>query len=147
MRRQTAVIVALAWLPACVAQQTATIQAEVTAVLESFYEAIKRGDANAAMSLVAADAVFLESGKLETRGQYEANHLPSDIEFEKQVTGKRGPIQVNVAGDTAWLIATTDYDGTFEGSPVSFVSAQLMVLAKDSGVWRIRSIHWSSRRR
>jgi hypothetical protein len=31
--------------------------------------------------------------------------------------------------------------------PVNFVSAQLAVLARDSGDWRIRTIHWSSRRR
>jgi len=61
------------------------------------------------------------------------------------VTGKRGPIQVTFEGNTAWLIATTDYEGTFDGSPVSFVSAQLMVLTRVSGDWRIRTIHWSSR--
>jgi ketosteroid isomerase-like protein len=97
------------------------------------------------MSVIAPDAVFIESGKLETRAEYEANHLPSDIEFEKQVAGKRDPLRITFAGDTAWVIATTEYDGTFEGAPVSFVSAQLMVLTKDADVWRIRSIHWSSR--
>jgi ketosteroid isomerase-like protein len=121
-------------------------EAEVIAVVESFYAAIKKGDAAAAMSVIAPDAVFLESGKLETRAEYEANHLPADIEFESQVTGKRGPVRVTFEGNTAWVIALTDYDGTFQGSPVSFVSAQLVVLARDSGNWRIRTIHWSSRR-
>jgi ketosteroid isomerase-like protein len=121
-------------------------ESEVIAVVESFYGAIKKGDAAAAMSLIAADAVFLESGKLETRAEYEMNHLPADIEFETQVNGKRGPMRVTFAGDTAWVIALTEYDGTFQGSPVSFVSAQLVVLTRDSGNWRIRTIHWSSRR-
>ena len=76
----------------------------------------------------------------------EANHLPADIEFESQVTGKRGPMQVTFEGNTAWVIALTEYDGKFEGDPVNFVSAQLVVLTRDSGNWRIRSIHWSSRR-
>jgi ketosteroid isomerase-like protein len=117
----------------------------VTAAFESFYGAVKRGDATAAMSVIAPDAVFVESGKLETRAEYEKNHLPADIEFESQVTGKRNPLQITFAGDTAWVIATTEYDGKFDGAPVSFVSAQLMVLTQDAGVWRIRSIHWSSR--
>jgi ketosteroid isomerase-like protein len=117
----------------------------VASVFESFYGAIKRGDAPAAMSVIAPDAVFIESGTLETRAEYEQNHLPSDIEFERQVTGKRDPLRITFAGDTAWVIATTEYDGTFEGSPVGFVSAQLMVLTHDSGAWRIRAIHWSSR--
>jgi ketosteroid isomerase-like protein len=122
-------------------------EAEVIAVLESFYGAMKKGDNAAAMALIAPDAVFLESGMLETREEYEKNHLPADIEFESQVTGKRGQPKVTFHGDTAWVIATTDFDGTFQEKPVSFVSAQLMVLTRDNGPWLIRSIHWSSRRR
>ena len=45
------------------------------------------------------------------------NHLPADIDFERQVTGKRGPVKVTFDGNTAWVIALTDYDGTFQGSP------------------------------
>jgi ketosteroid isomerase-like protein len=122
-------------------------EGDVTAVLESFYGAMKSGDTAAAMAQIAPDAVFVESGRLETRAEYEANHLPADIGFEKQVTGKRGPWQVKFQGDTAWAIATTEYDGTFDGGPVNFVSAQLAVLTRTDAAWRIRSIHWSSRRR
>src|SRR5688572_2724713 len=119
--------------------------AEVTAVVESFYAAIKKGDPAAAMSFIAPDAVVLESGKLETRAEYEANHLPLDIDFERQVNGKRRPMQVTFKDDAAWVIALTEYSGTFEGGPVDFISAQLVVLTRDAGTWRIRSIHWSSR--
>jgi ketosteroid isomerase-like protein len=147
LRRYSAFTALLFWLPACASNPPAHTEAEVTAVLESFYGAVKRGDAAAAMSLIAPDAVFLESGRLETRAEYEANHLPADIDFEKQVNGKRGPIRVTFSGDSAWLIATTDYEGTFEGAPVSFVSAQLMVVTQSEGAWKIRSIHWSSRPR
>ena len=97
------------------------------------------------MSVIAADALFVESGKLETREQYETNHLPADIDFEKQVTGKRDPLRIAFKDDAAWVVATTTYEGKFQGAPVSFVSAQLMVLSKDEGTWKIRSIHWSSR--
>jgi ketosteroid isomerase-like protein len=120
-------------------------EADVTAVLDTFYGAMKTGDTAAAMSQIAADAVFIETGRLETRAEYEKNHLPNDIAFEKQVSGKRSPWQVTSQGDTAWVIATTTFDGTFEGSPVSFVSAQLAVLSRIDGRWQIRSIHWSSR--
>jgi len=122
-------------------------ESDVTAVLESFYGAMKTGDTAAAMQQIAPDAVFVEGGRLETRAEYEANHLPADIGFEKQVNGKRGPWQVKFQGDTAWAIATTEYDGTVDGGPVNFVSAQLAVLTRSDGAWRIRSIHWSSRRR
>ena len=120
---------------------------EVVAPLQAFYAAMKTGDKAAAMAQIAPDAVFVESGKLETRAEYESSHLPADIDFEKQITGKRSPWQVKAQGDTAWVIATTEYDGTVDGAPLNFVSAQLAVLTRDSGAWKIRSIHWSSRRR
>jgi ketosteroid isomerase-like protein len=113
-------------LMGCTAQAPPN-DSEVIAVVESFYAAIKKGDTAAAMSVIAPDAVFLESGRLETRAEYEAMRVTFD-------------------GNTAWVIATTEYDGTFDGSPVSFVSAQLVVLTRDAGTWQIRTIHWSSRR-
>ena len=136
---------AAALLSAC--GSPANEEAAVRTALESFYAAMKAGDTAAAMALIAPDALFLEGGRLETREQYQKNHLPADIGFEKQVSGKRGPLTITVNGDTAWVIATTDYDGTFEGAPVSFTSAQLAVLTRASGAWLIRSVHWSSLRR
>jgi len=138
-----ALLAMLVWLPACGSTAPQHSPADVAAVLESFYGAIKRGDPTAAMSVIAHDALFLESG--ETREQYEKDHLPADIDFEKQVTGKRDPLRITFKDDAAWVIATTTYDGKFEGAPVQFVSAQLMVLSKDADAWKIRSIHWSSR--
>ncbi len=141
------VVLSLLWLPGCAAAPPASPDAEVGAALESFYSAMKSGDTAAAMAQIAPDAVFVESGGLETRAEYEKNHLPADIAFEKQVTGKRGPLQVTVNGDTAWVIAATDFVGTFDGSPVDFISTQLAVLTRQDGRWLIRSVHWSSRRR
>lgn len=124
-----------------------TSEADLIAVVESFYSAMKTGDTAAAMHVIAHDAVFLESGGLETRAEYEANHLPADIEFEKAVAGKRGPWRVTIADDTAWMHALTEYQGTFKDATVNFVSAQLVVLAREAGAWQIRTIHWSSKRR
>jgi hypothetical protein len=89
--------------------------------------------------------MFVEGGRLETRAQYEANHLPADIDFEKAVAGNRTSTQVTIDRDAAWVIATTEYHGTFENEPVNFVSAQLMLLTRHDAGWKIRSIHWSSR--
>jgi len=136
-------ILFLVWLPGCASPPAGP---DVVAALDSFYAAVKRGDATLAMTHVATDAVFVESGKLETRAEYEKNHLPADIAFERQVTGRRDSVQATVDGDTGWVIASTVYEGTFEGSEVNFVSAQLAVLTREDGGWLIRAIHWSSRR-
>ena len=148
MRRRSlsaAVAVTALVFAACVS--SAPREEDVIGVLESFYGAMKTGDAAAAMRTLADDAVFVEGGRLETRAEYEMNHLPADIQFEQQVSGKRSPWQVKFHGDTAWAIATTEFDGTYNGSPIAITSAQLAVLTRRDGDWQIRSIHWSSFRR
>lgn len=130
----------------CVSRPADPPVADVVNVMEAFYGAIKKGDPAAAMAQIAPDAMFVESGRLETRAEYEKNHLPLDIDFEKQVDGKRGQWRVTFQDDTAWAIVTTEYDGEFDGGPVNFISAQLAVLSKTDNRWMIRAIHWSSRR-
>jgi ketosteroid isomerase-like protein len=117
-------------------------QAEVVAVVDAFYGAITAGRADDAMRLIAPDAVFVESGKIETRAEYETNHLPADIDFESQVKAVRGPLQMTFEGnDTAWVISTAEYD---EGNPEKYINTQLMVLTRGPEGWRIRTISWSS---
>ena len=82
-----------------------------------------------------------------TRAEYTANHLPEDIKFEKQVTSAWKSYKVTVQGDTAWATSTEDISGTFEDRPVSLAVVELMVLTRQNGAWKIRSISWSSRRK
>ena len=131
-------------LPACTkAPSTPPPREEdIAKVVTAFYGAITAGDKAAAMHLIAPDAVFVESGKIETRAEYEANHLPADIEFESQVKAVRGPLRVTFHGaDTAWVISRAEYD---EGNPEKYINTQLMVLTRDSDDWRIRTISWST---
>src|SRR5689334_20218670 len=93
-------------------------EADIVKVVNAFYGAISAGDNAAAMKLIAPDAVFVESGKIETRAEYEMNHLPADIDFEKQVKAERGPLRVTFQGtDTAWVISRAEYD---EGNPEKY---------------------------
>jgi nucleoid-associated protein YgaU len=132
----------LASLTACTSPPPPPKEADVTAVVDAFYGAVASGHPDDAMRLIAPDAVFVESGKIETRAEYEANHLPADIEFESQVKAVRGPARVTFDGrDTAWVISRAEYD---EGNPEKYINTQLMILTRDSGDWRIRSISWSS---
>ena len=146
--RPLVVLVLAVGLTACAQKRSAaTDEADVKAAIESFYAAMKKGDTKAAMAMIAPDAEFVEPGRRETRQQYEDNHLPLDIDFEKQITGKRSPWNIKVNGDTAWGIATTEYHGPVDGADVNFASTQLAVVTRgDDGKWLIRSIHWSSMR-
>jgi ketosteroid isomerase-like protein len=122
-------------------------QTAVAAVVSSFHAALKSGDAAAAARLLAPDAVLLEAGGIETRAEYLANHLPADIEFERVVSSTRAPSRIVVTGDTAWAVTSGEWQGAFQGRPVSFVGVESMVLSRAADGWRIRAIHWSSRNR
>lgn len=124
-----------------------TDSADVAAVVERFHAALASADSAAALALLAEDVVVLESGGVETRAEYRAHHLPADIEFARAVTSQRGAVTVRVRGDAAWATATSTTQGEFRGRPVSSTGAELMVLSRERGDWRIRAIHWSSRTR
>jgi ketosteroid isomerase-like protein len=121
--------------------------AAVTTAVTAFHVAVKSGNAAAAQVLLADDAIFMESGGIETRAEYIANHLPEDIKFEKAVTSAWKAYKVTVQGDVAWATSTEDITGTFEERPVNLAVVELMVLSRQNGAWKIRSISWSSRRR
>ena len=116
----------------------------ITAAVNGFHDALRRGGAKAAMELLAPDAVILESGVLETREEYEKHHLAEDIAFSRTVTMTNSILAVHVEGNAAWVVSTNRATGTFDGRPVNSAGAELMVLSNDSAHWRIRAIHWSS---
>lgn len=120
---------------------------DVRAVVEQFHAALARGDSTTALALLADDAVILESGGVESRNEYRAHHLPADIAFAMAVPSRPGAREVVVAGDAAWVTSTSVTTGTFEGRAINSVGAELMVLTRTAAGWKIRAIHWSSRRR
>lgn len=119
---------------------------DVGATVDAFHEALRRGDGPAAMKLLAADAMILEGGGIETRAQYESHHLAADMEFAKAVPSARSDVRIQINGDTAWLTSASRTEGTFKERPINSRGAELMVLAKSSDGWRIRAIHWSSQK-
>jgi ketosteroid isomerase-like protein len=141
-------VYALAGAPSiATAQATACDTVAVQDVLRRFHEALARGDSAGALALLAEDAVILEAGSIESRVEYRAHHLPADIRFAAAVPTKSGPLHVVLAGDVAWVSSTSEVVGSFEGRAVNSVGAELAVLMRAADGWRIRAIHWSSRRR
>ena len=145
MRLVAAAFVAVTSAATSSAQQTE--EAAVRAVVSRFHTALTSGNAAGAMAVVGADAVFLEAGSVETRAEYEKNHLPADIEFEKEVPMKRSALRVVVSGDAAWTTCTTELKGTFQGRAIDSIGTEMMVLSRTAGGWQIRAVSWSSRAR
>lgn len=133
--------------PSVAAQTTAADSAAVTKVVRQFHAALAAGDSLGALGLLADDAVVLEAGGVESRAEYRSHHLAADIEYARAVPSTLGSISVRRDGASAWAVSTTTTVGTFQGRAVNSAGAELMVLSLTSSGWRIRAIHWSSRRR
>ena len=119
--------------------------AAVVAVVQAYHAALAAGDSAAALSLLADDALILESGGVETRDEYRAGHLPADAAFARAVPRHGGPIRVSVNGDVAWATSTSTARGQFRDRAINSAGAELMVLVRTGQGWRISAVHWSSR--
>jgi ketosteroid isomerase-like protein len=139
-----AAVFAVGTLPA---QVSGADSAAVANTVQQFHASLMKGDSAAALALLADDAVVLEAGGVESRDEYRAHHLPADIRFVQAIPGTRGPVHVTVAGDVAWATCVTESVGTFDGRAINSAGAELMVLSRTASGWKIRAIHWSSRRR
>ena len=129
------------------AQSSSADSTAIAGVVASFHSALERGDSAAVIALLSPRAVILESGSAETVAEYRSHHLPADIEFARALPGVRTPLRISVRGDVAWAAATGTTQGEFKGRAVNSASAELLVLERVGGAWRITAIHWSSRRR
>lgn len=147
MLRFRTVLLALLCLAA--APLTAAAQARdsaaVIGIVERFHAALQAGDSTAALALLASDAVILESGGIETREEYRSHHLPADIGFAQAVPRERGEYHVQLAGDVAWVTSTSRTRGRYRERDINSQTAELVVLRRSGGEWRIAAIHWSSR--
>ncbi len=124
---------------------TVTDSADVAGVVNAYHRALAAGDSAAAMTLLAPDAIIQESGSVETRSDYAGHHLPGDMRFAQALPGVRSAQRVVVVGDVAWSTSTSVTKGKYRDRDINSVGAELMVLTRVGGAWRIRAIHWSAR--
>lgn len=120
---------------------------DVVDVVREYANALAGGDSSSALALLAADAVVLESGSIETLGEYRSHHLPADMAFAAAVRSERTVRRVQILGDIAWVASTSLTQGELRGRAVNSTGAELMVLTRTQNGWRISAIHWSSRAR
>jgi len=129
------------------ARASAADSAAAGDVVRQFHADLTAGDSAAALALLATDAVILEAGVVESRDEYRRDHLSEDMRFAAAVSTRTSPLRVVLAGDSAWVTSTSEVTGTFDGQPIRSMGAELVVLTRSAEGWRIRAIHWSSRRR
>ena len=113
-------------------------------VVSQFHDALKRGEASAAIAQLSADAVIYESGYAETRENYLAHHLQADIEFAKQTTRKVTTTSSHCGETLCVLMQESETSGTFKGKPIQSSGVETTVLVRTGDTWKIRHVHWSS---
>jgi ketosteroid isomerase-like protein len=128
------------------AQSVRADSTAAVAAVDQFHAALAAGDSARAVSLLGDDLYVMEAGAIETRADYLAHHLGADMKASQGGKGERTVLKVTVVGDAAYVVArTVTPPATAGGMPSE--SAELMVLTRASGAWKIRAVHWSSRRR
>ncbi len=129
------------------AQESGSIEVTlIKTVVEYYHKALETRDKESALKLLSDDVLVQESGYLETGEEYKSHHLMSDMEFSSSVSGKREVIEAVVNGNIGWVVSSSSMIGEFRGNAVNSIGAELMVLIKENGSWKIRAIHWSSRK-
>ncbi len=114
--------------------------------VQAFHEALRSSDSAGAAQLLAEDAVILEGGTLEDREEYLSHHLSADMAFASAVDRFVDSTKVALLGDVAWVVSRSRTVGAVRGRPIDTEGAELVVLTRHDGVWKIRAVHWSSRR-
>ena len=120
---------------------------QVAGVVDAFHAALVAGDSITALGHLADDVIILESGGVENKEHYGSGHLAGDMRFAQAVPRKRGEMKVSIMGDVAWTHSTSVTQGQMGDREINSQGAELMVLAREDGTWKIKAIHWSSRRR
>ena len=119
----------------------------VVAVVDAFHAALSAGDSVTALGYLADDVTILESGGVEDKEHYRSGHLAGDMRFAEAVPAARGDMNVTLMGDVAWAHSTSVRQGRVGDREINSQGAELVVLARENGTWKIRAIHWSSRQR
>ena len=128
------------------AARLAPAAGEAAAAVDAFHAALRAGDRDAALALLAEDALIFEAGGAErSRDEYASHHLASDAAYaaatEDAVTRRSG----DASGDVAWVTSEGRTTGAFNGRPVDRLTVETMLLRRHGDGWRIQHIHWSSR--
>ena len=92
---------------------------------------------------MAPQVRVLEGGGIETLEEYRSHHLPGDMRYAAAVTRESGEVSVEIMGDVAWAYSTNTTKGEMRGRTIDSRGAELAVLVRIDGVWKITAIQWS----
>ena len=129
------------------AQSSRADSVAAVGAVEQFHASLAAADSARAASSLSNDVLIIEAGSIQTRAEYLGGHLGADMKASQGAKGERTVVKVSVVGDAAYVISKTVTPPTSAAGSTGSEMAELMVLSRDSAGWKIRTVHWSSRRR
>ncbi|MCJ0824801.1 c-type cytochrome [Luteimonas sp. 50] len=111
---------------------------------KAFHEALKRGDRQVVLALLAPEVVIHEGGETQSREAYAASHLNHDIAFLKDADIRPVDIGSMAMGDTAMVGSRSQVRTTHHGEPVAVLSSEMLTLKKAPNGWLITQVDWVS---
>lgn len=137
-------LILLLFAGTAVAQNSANEKAVLEA-LEQFHTSIVENDSEAASKVLHENVLILEGTGMETKKEYLSHHFHSDGQFLSAMNRELITQEISVEGNTAWVSTVSSLKGTYSEKEMDITSLELAVLKKDSDMWRIVAVHWSSR--
>ncbi|MEO6971600.1 MAG: nuclear transport factor 2 family protein [Chthoniobacterales bacterium] len=116
----------------------------ITTAAADFHKALSAGKPDQVMALLQPDALIVEGGTVQTRAEYQSEHLAADIAYARAVPSTQRSAVVRQEGDVGWVTCTFSVTGKFHDKVINDLAAETMVLTRTLAGWRIRTIHWSS---
>lgn len=139
MRILACLLLAAASLPASAATPAET--------MDAFLRALAEGKREAALALLSPKVKIFESGYTEnSRDEYAAHHLDSDIDFLRTTRARLLKHEERRAGETAIVMRETETTGSYKDAEVHLFGLETAVLEKAGDGWQIVHLHWSSRK-
>ena len=139
MRALACLLLAAASLPALAATPAET--------MDAFQRALAEGKRDAALALLSPKVRIFESGYTEnSRDEYAAHHLDSDIEFLRTTRSRLLRHEERRDGATAIVMRETETSGSYKNAEVHQVGLETAVLEQHGDGWLIVHLHWSSRK-
>ena len=138
------VLTALVTASSAVAQAPDSVAA--VAAVERFHGALAASDSALAVSVLADDALIIESGAIQSRAEYLSHHLGADMKGSQGRKGVRSVSNVTVVGTMAYVVSKTETPASGAAGSTASELVELMVVSRTTNGWKIRAVHWSSRR-
>ncbi len=113
--------------------------------VDAFHAALQSGKAEAALKLLAPEALIFEAGHVErSAAEYAGGHLAGDAAYAAKTITRYSARRCLLGADQA-VVATETVSTARDGSDPR-IGTETMVLSKAGADWRIAHIHWSSRK-